>query len=203
MTVEEILREYARYFIGPRFERRFAEGLTGLEQNWEGPLLKNESVPKTLSLFRKMEQEATPLDRLNWRFQQGLYRAYYDAYIQSRLAYEKDLERRAKEVLNKAGEIGTLRSLDQAAAILDKAETEKVAADLRARVFELGEALFQSIRMQLSVPKYQAKEISRGANLDAIDKPLNNRVQLETQCAEIRKLAGEAERHAAIARLVR
>ena len=45
----------------------------------------------------------------------------------------------------------------------------------RARVFELAEALFQSIRMQLSVPRYKAIAVGRGANLDTIDVPLNNR----------------------------
>jgi len=203
MKVEEILREYARYFISLRSESRFAEGLAGLEKNWEGPLLKNESVSKTLDLFREMENEATPQDKLNWRFQKGLYRAYYDAYIKARLEYETDLVRQARECLKNAGQLGALKSLDQAEAILARAETKKVATELRARVFELGEALFQSIRMQLSVKKYQAKEISRGANLDAIDTPLNNRLQLEKQFSDIRKLANEKERLAAIAQALR
>jgi hypothetical protein len=112
------------------------------------------------------------------------------------------LEQQAKEVLKKADEIGTLRSLDRAEAILDKAETENVASRLRARVFELAEALFQSIRMQLSVTKYQAKEISRGANLDAIDGSLNNRGKLKAQFSEVRKLPTERERLAAIAQQV-
>jgi hypothetical protein len=36
-------------------------------------------------------------------------------------------------------------------------------------------ALFQSIRMQLSVGRYKAIATERGANLDTIDLPLNNR----------------------------
>ena len=203
MKVEAILQEYARYFLSPKFEERFAEGLAGLEKNWESPLLKNESVPKTLNLFRELENEATPQDKLNWRFQQALYRAYYDAYVQTRLASENDRERRAMETLKSAPQIGALASLDQAEAILARVETEKAASALRARVFELGEALFQSIRMQLSAPKYQAKELSRGANLDAIDTPLNNRLQLENKFRDIRKLATEKEQLAAIAEALR
>ena len=49
----------------------------------------------------------------------------------------------------------------------------------RARVNELAEALFQSIRMQLSVEKYGAIDVNRGANLDELDVPLNNRVWLK------------------------
>jgi hypothetical protein len=56
--------------------------------------------------------------------------------------------------------------MNEAEKILDRAVTEPVTQDLRSRVFELGEALFQSIRMQLSVEKYQAIAVGRGANLN-------------------------------------
>src|SRR5262249_42623626 len=70
----------------------------------------------------------------------------------------------------------------------------KVSTDWRARVFELAEALFQSIRMQLSVERYQAIDIGRGANLDTIDVPLNNRGWLRQRFTEIGQLGAEAER---------
>ena len=38
-------------------------------------------------------------------FQQGLYRAYYDAYIKARLEYETKLEKDAIEVRKKAGKM--------------------------------------------------------------------------------------------------
>jgi len=66
----------------------------------------------------------------------------------------------------------------------------------------MAEALFQSIRMQLSVPRYRAIAPERGANLDMIDLPLNNRGWLVTRFAEIRKLADERERSAAIDEMV-
>jgi len=191
MKVEDIVSEYSRYFIGRHFEQSFADGIFGLERNWDGSLKKNDGVYDTLKLFQKMERRARPQDKLNWRFQQGLYRAYYDAYVKARLDYETNLERQAKEVLNKAEQTGSLEALDEAEAILDKAVTERVRPEWRARVFELAEALFQSIRMQLSVPKYKAKEVSRGANLDLIDVPLNNSRQLKDMFDDIRKLTSE------------
>src|SRR5882762_394908 len=84
--------------------------------------------------------------------------------------------------------------MSQAEAVLDRAVTQKVATDWRARVFELAEALFQSIRMQLSVERYQAIDIGRGANLDTIDVPLNNRLWLRDQFERIRRLELEAQR---------
>lgn len=61
-------------------------------------------------------------------------------------------------------------------------------------VRELAEDLFVSIRMQLSVPLYDAIAVDRGANLDTIDVPLNDRLWLRDQFARIRSLATEAER---------
>jgi hypothetical protein len=58
----------------------------------------------------------------------------------------------------------------------------------------LAEALFQSIRMQLSVERYKAISIGRGANLDTIDFPLNNRFWLKAQFQQIRALDSETER---------
>src|SRR5439155_15911044 len=101
---------------------------------------------------------------------------------------------RAMDRLRTARAVGSLPALKEAEAVLDRAETEKVATDLRARVFELAEALYQSIRMQLSVERYQAIAVGRGANLDTIDVPLNNRLWLRQRFAELRRLDQEAAR---------
>ncbi|MHC4805666.1 MAG: hypothetical protein ACYTBX_05305 [Planctomycetota bacterium] len=202
MKVEDVATEYSRYFISPRYEQKFAEGLFGLERNWVGPLKDNDDVYRTLKLFQEMEKNATPQDKLNWRFQQGLYRAYYDAYVKARLYYETELEKQAMEVLNKANQIGALKAVDEAEAILDKAVTEKVRSQWRARAFEMAEALYQSIRMQLSVEKYQAIRINRGANLDEIDKPLNNRRYLKESFDKVRRLKSEKERLEEIAEII-
>ena len=46
--------------------------------------------------------------------------------------------------------------------------------------------------MQLSVERYQAIAVDRGASLDTLDYPLNNRLWLEEQFARIRKLHSDA-----------
>jgi hypothetical protein len=200
--VTEVLREYSRYYIGARYADTFAQGLLALERNWNGPLLTNAAVYTTLQQFQAMEKAATPQDKLNWRFQQALYRAYYDAYVRSRLLYEQGLEDRAIEALRAAPRTGSLTALAEAEAVLDQAVTHPAAQDWRARVFELAEALYQSIRMQLSVERYQAIGIERGANLDSIDAPLNNRVWLKERFAELRRLPAEADRLQGIAEIV-
>ncbi len=192
----EILRAYSRLLIDARHADTFADGLLRLEQNWRGPLAANEGVNTTLELFRGLEQQASPSLKANWRFQQALYRAYYDAYVRARLLAERAQEQEAMVQLRAAATNGSLTAMQRAEAAL--AITTRPAADLRARVFELAEALFQSIRMQLSVPKYQAIAVGRGANLDLVDYPLNNASWLRTRFEAIRQLKSESERLAAI-----
>ena len=201
MNVEDIARQYSRYFISGRYEEQFGRGLLALEQDWVGHLLANEGVTQTVQLFQEMEKHATPQEKLNWRFQEGLYRAYYDGYIRERLIYETGLERQAREALKTAPQVGVPAALEQADKILDKATKEPVGRDLRARVFELGEALFQSIHMQLSVPRYQAIAVGRGANLDEIDKPLARLGDMKKRLQEIRELGSEADKLKATAEL--
>ncbi len=195
----EILRQYARYFIGGEISEAFAQGLLALERNWRGPLKANTGVDTTLAQFRSMEARATPAQKMNWRFQQALYRAYYDAYVRARLTAESAQEESATAALHRAKESGSLQAIDAAEDALRRGP---VAPDLRARVFELAEALFQSIRMQMSVERYQAIAVGRGANLDLADHPLNDGPWLRARFAEIRALPGEPERLKAIDALV-
>jgi hypothetical protein len=192
--VPDILREYARYFIAPKFEHSFADGLLALERNWRGPLAGNESVYATLRHFEEMDRAATPPVLTNWRFQQAQYRAHYDAYTRARLLYETDLENRAMAHLRAARGTGALAAMDRAEKLLDQGTEQRAMPEWRARTFELGEALFQTIRMQLSVPWHKAIAVGRGANLDTIDVPLNNRVWLKARFAELRQISDEAER---------
>jgi len=196
--VSDILRQYSRYFIGDEYEDSFAQGLLALERNWRGPLATNAGVDTTLEQFQSMEAAASPGTRLNWRFQQGLYRAYYDAYIRRRLLDETALEEAAMDELRAGRGAGSLDSVGRARQILDRSLAEHPAADWRARVFELAQELFDSIRMQLSVEKYHAISVDRGATLDTIDRPLNSRVWLDQRFNDIRKMEGESDRRAAI-----
>src|SRR5260370_32595566 len=102
VPVIHILREFSRYFVGEQYSDAFAQGLISLEQNWVGPLIANENVDTTFQVFRDMEKRASPQVKLNWRFQQALYPAYYDSYVPDPLIYETSLEKQAMEKLRGA-----------------------------------------------------------------------------------------------------
>lgn len=179
----DILREYSRYFISPDHTENFAQGLLALERNWVGAAAQNTLIDVTLQQFQSMEKAASPQLKANWRFQQALYRAYYDAYIRARSLAESQAEAQAIEALRALAHDPTQAMQAAEAALQIPATTPH----LRQRLSELAEALFQSIRMQLSVPKYQGQP-GRGNNLDSADVPLNSAPWLREQFARIRAL---------------
>ena len=192
--VIDILREFGRYYIGDRYADDFAQGLLALERNWQGPLLTNAGVYVTLEQFQAMEKAASPEVLKNWRFQQALYRAYYDAYVRARLIYETELEERAMDRLARGRPRAARCRRWTRPKRFWMRPTRRVAADWRTRVFELADDLFASIKMQTSVPKYKAIGVDRGATLDTIDVPLNNRLWLKERFAVLRAMSVEAER---------
>jgi hypothetical protein len=200
--IEAIILSYSRVFIGDEKSQEFAKGLFALEENWKNRAADNDGVERTLRLFQNLENTASATLLGNWRFQQALYRAYYDAYVRRRLLFETDLENEALQVLRRAPESGSLSAMAKAEEILRRATEDPDTLSWRKRVFELAENLFQSIRMQLSVELYQAVEVHRGANLDGIDFPLNNRLWLESEFRKIRQLEAEQERLSSIETIV-
>lgn len=201
IPVLQILQQYSRYFIAEQFTDEFAHGLLALERNWVGPLLTNTGVESTLLQFQAMEQTGGPKLLLNWRFQQGLYRAYYDAHLRDRLIAETAQRSQAAAILRQAARTGSLLAMNQAETVLTQADLVLVSPDRRNRCNELGEALFQSIHMQLN-SKLQQGQVGRGTSHDLIESPLNDRLWLKSQFANIRTKTGEPERLKAIDELV-
>ena len=187
------LRDYARWHMSPEHADALAQGILDLERNWRGPLLVNEGVDQTLLRFRAIERTDSPQLLANWRFQSLLYRAYYDAAVRARLIAETAQERLAREALQRG-------ALDEAERLLK--EPAGAAPEWRARVYELAAALFQSIRLQTSVARYQAIGIERGATLDTFEAPLNDRRFLLAEIATVRGIASEQERRARIEALL-
>lgn len=201
--VRDAVRQYSRYFVGPAYAEPLTDGIFSLEENWQGALSGNAGVERTLAKFQAMERTAAPRDLLNWRFQQTLYRAYYDAFIRRRLLHEQAAQVQATAALSNPAGTGSVAAMAEAERLLAVSAAQPVAEDLRTRIFQLAEALYQSIRMQLSVPLYRAIGVGRGANLDLIDAPLNDRVWMSEQFAAIRALPNERDRVAAIGRIAR
>ncbi len=202
----ETLREYARYFVGSEGFRadEFARGIASLEKNWNGPLARNKSVDATLRQFQQMERSASASQTANWRFESALYRAYTDAYERHRLLDADAEEAHALTLLVAAPQVGAATAIANAEAALAADPPDSAALRLwRAQIDDLAGRLFRDIGLQLSVKKYGASAIDRGASLDLADISLCDRVWLEQQFAKILAMNNEADRLHSIQSIVR
>ena len=191
--IREVLVEYSRLFFGSDVAEEAASGILALERNWAGPIEENGGVETTFAFWQNLELKHPEL-KSNWRWQQLVMRSYYDTYIQRRKIYEQKLEKEANIILSKAEQMGSSEAMDEALAIVNKADKEPVSQSLRQKIFYYCEGLFQSIGMQTSVKKYNASGAERGAILDFIDYPLNNRWWLADEFDKVRKMPGEEDR---------
>jgi hypothetical protein len=199
--VREIMTQYSRFFFGPKVAQSGADGILALEQNWDGSIIANGSIEATKDYWQNLEKTNPQLSD-NWRWQLFLVRAYYDAYIRDRLIYEKGLEKQAYRVLERANEIGAQKAMDSATEILNQAETTTIDPELKAKIVNLAERLYKSMGLQSSVPLYQASGYERGAFMDFIDLPLNNRWWLEDEFVKISAMQTEQEKTARLNVLV-
>jgi hypothetical protein len=190
----EMLVEYARFHFSTPHAATIADAILALEGNWKGPLEDNGGVEATLAAWEKLGAELPWLSG-NWRWQMNQLRAVYDAYTRRRLRHEKKIEDDVNGILERA-DWGVEERVEKARARLAEWPTEP---GLRARIEELCAALFRSIGLQTSVPKYGASGAERGAILDFVDHPLNNRWWLEDELEKARQ-TGNAARLLEIAR---
>ena len=191
--VRLVLVEYSRFFFGCSVAEAGADGILALERNWVGPVEENGGIETTFAYWKNLEASHPEL-KGNWRWQQLVMRSYYDTYVKRRKAYEQNLEKEANLILGQAKEKGSDNSMQEALNTINKADKEPVSPELRQKIVDYCDALFHSIGMQTSVKKYNASGEERGAILDFIDYPLNNRWWLADEFAKIRKMATEKEK---------
>lgn len=187
----EIALDYARFFFQPDLAETGADGLFGLETNMRGDLSENGSIGANYLLWQELERRI-PKAGSPWRFHLHLFRAYYDYCTQTRQKYEQDLERLAMEELGKAKSTGPATAIKTAKEILNRTATKPIHPELHAKLIAFGDELFKEIGLQTSVTKYDASGYERGAVLDFLDYPLNNRWWLEDQFDKISTMTDAA-----------
>jgi hypothetical protein len=134
----------------------------------EGEISYSEGINDDLNKFIWLSLDWSP-------DQDDLFRAYYDAFIQLRLKADRAEENKVYERLQEANQVGAAQALKEAFVILDRTKSTQVAPGLRKRIEDLGESLYQRIGIQMSVARYGEDGPERGAVLDFMDTPLNDR----------------------------
>ena len=188
----EIAFDYARFFFRSDLVEMGADGLFALESDTRGAVAQNGSIGATFQLWKELEKRL-PAPGSKWRFDMHLCRAYYAYFTRNRLIYENELERLALKKLEEVNKSNIVQIQKEAREILERAVTKPSDPAMLARLNQFGEDLFKEIGLQTSVPKYQAANSQRGAILDFLDIPLNNRWWLEDQFEKIAAMSDPAE----------
>ena len=181
-----IMIDYARTYFSSEQAEEIADAILALERNWHGPLMDNGNVEATLLMWDRLSARLPGL-ATNWRWQMLQLRAVYDAFVRRRQIHERDLESKANAILLRK-DLTADQAIDSALSTIGQWPRH---TNLRDRIVDLCEQLFQSIGLQTSVGKYQASGTERGAVLDFVDYPLNNRYWLEDQFRKVRELTTE------------
>ena len=192
--VNNVVWEYSNFFFGSAVAKEAADGIMALEQNWVGPIAENKGIEKTIQLWKKLEAENPRLNSTNWRWQQLIMRAYYDAYIQQRNNYEKKLENEANAIMANAKTMGAEMAMKEALAHVQLADSVPVVQDLKGKAIFYLDELFKSVGLQSSMKLYQAAGYERGCLRDFIDYPLNNRWWLEDEFKKVSEFKSEEEK---------
>lgn len=195
MDVREIMTDYTRFFFGKTAAESAADGIAALENNWKGPLVQNGGVEATFTFWKGLET-ANPALKNNWRWKMLLLRANYDTYTRRRLVYEQSLEKQANGVLLQTTELGTEKAMNEALTLVNRADQQNCAPELRQKIEQLCADLFTLIGLQTSVKKHNAKGYERGCVLDFVDYPLNNRWWLADEFKKIAALPSEEAKKA-------
>jgi len=163
----ETLLDYARVFMFHVPANRVADGILGLEMNWQGDPFENPHIESTLAIWTGLLKEYPSLIE-NWRFVQCLFRAECDALVRRRRCFELGLLDSAIFELNN-GHV-------QAAIEILSADFDDEYKALHKDIFELADRLFNQIGLQLDVEHYCANSWERGATLETIDLPVTDRL---------------------------
>ena len=197
----ETLRDYSRLFIHPDVSEGVAQGILALERNWSGPLIANKSVEVTLKQWKNLEKQLPPDVVKNYRFQMGMLRAYYDAYIQERLIHETALEAEAKEMLRDSTHKTSREKIEAAQSVLNQIWSKPVAQDYKERCWQIADYLFEAVGSQTSVKQHKAQP-GRGDFMDYIDTPLCDAVWFLSQFKKIQQVEDEQMKLASLNELL-
>eukprot|EP01051_Picozoa_sp_SAG22_P013677 SAG22_NODE_1558_length_4129_cov_2.138213_2_plen_507_part_00 len=193
LSLETVVRQYARYHFGAEHEEAMSAVIFGLEQNWQGDIRRNGAVMQTLRTIQSVESQMTAAQiASNWRLQSFLYRAYFDAHVQARFEFEMQQQEAADRALKRARTTGSVRALAVARAAFVGSNTDAEVAGWHARVLQL--AAIINTTLGASVLQSQATDL----DLDSFATAFNDKTFFSWEASRIINFSNESARLAAI-----
>eukprot|EP01052_Picozoa_sp_SAG31_P013614 SAG31_NODE_822_length_11777_cov_11.328738_6_plen_1264_part_00 len=197
LSLDTVIRQYARYHFGAEHEEAMTTVLFGLEENWRGDIGRNTAVLHTLRTIQSVESQMTEAElRTNWRFQAFLYRAYFDAHVQARFRFEMQQQERAYAALEQAPILGSIKALAEAQEAFVGTNTVPEVMEWHAKVMKLATTLNETLGA--SVLQSQAIDL----DLHSFGTPFNDKSFIGWEARRIANMTNESTRLASISEVV-
>ncbi len=173
--LDEILLDYARFFMYGADEERISKLIFTLEQSWQSDALGNENVDNAYKLACELKNEYSFLSN-NWRFMLLYFRTLCDKLVKMRREFEEDLTANATEYLK---EYNIEKSLDILETPLDDTYSNS-----RNELNDIAEFLFNEIGIQLDTEHYHTDNWERGATIETIDNNVTDKAFLSSKLSK-------------------
>ncbi len=190
-SANSILENFAHNFISCEFSGEIAAAIAGIEEvsyGSAGDVEKARGVFKSFGLL----SELLPTDNAlfggkSYRFKMPYLMSAYYLYICERSVYEKEIEREAMQICD-SDFMSADEKMKTVLSTLKKADTSP-DKELKEFILALSAELYDLIGWRLTVNEYKAKNYSRGAFIDCLDIPLNNRIAIEATLEKLMNLS--------------
>lgn len=184
----EILCDFAHNFISSEYCGELASAISGIEDVSYGNASDVSKARSVYDSFRRLEKLLPDFGKNSYRFKMPYLMASYYYYICKRSVYEAEIEQDAFKVFDDTS-LTADEKIEKIFSVYKKQDTSP-DSELKNFILALAKELNSLIGWRLTVDEYKAKNYSRGAFIDTLDLPLNNRIAVE---ATLKKLSGMSE----------
>lgn len=140
-SLDAVLGDYFRYFMGPDAVEPMRAAALQLEENLEAPLATNEGIGRFYELVKSAENTLPDVEHMrpgDHRWLEYMQKAALDQYFQLKLHRETDREQRVMAALRGSGDAAA--RIAAAKAVIDEAAETPEMAELRETARRCGEA---------------------------------------------------------------
>lgn len=190
----DTIRDYVRLFIDSEITEELTDLVLRSEDDWAGPILANDGIDRVYRDMCALDEKADEKTRNNYRYQMIKLRIFSDYWTKHKYAADQENEKKAREVLARAAQLGSETAIKEARSALNLSRDVPAMEEVLAEMQKLADELYKNCKIQLTVTWHHGQRWIRGAYLETAGMPLNDYQYLMGRMKEIEKETDEERR---------
>ena len=118
----DTIRDYVRLFIDSEITEELTDLVLRSEDDWAGPILANDGIDRVYRDMCALDDKADEKTRNNYRYQMIKLRIFSDYWTKHKYAADQENEKKAREVLARAAQLGSEAAIKEARSALNRSE---------------------------------------------------------------------------------